>query len=216
VSDAVHASPSAVENPRTTRVRKIVIDAAIILFMEEGYRAVTPYRVSQVTGVARSTSYRHWPNQEALLLDTIDVVVHPHFSSTVVGDLGTDLTTALDALRRRLEHRPFRAIFTALLEHANRSDKIVPVQRRFVTGVIAPIRDIIEGAIEQGRLDVSVSPDEAAAQLTGPVFQQHVMVRTEITDELIAATVEGFIATNRLRARRIRRGLGSRTPSSQR
>ncbi len=202
MSDEHLSLTKADENPRTTRVRKIVIQAATTLFVEEGYRAVTAQRVSQMTGVARSTIYRHWPDQEALILDTIDVVVHPHGSVEVVGELGADLATSLHALRRRLDRRPFRDIFAALLEHANRSSKIVPVQRRFVAGVLAPIREIVAGAIEQGRLDVTVSPDEAAAQLAGPLFQQHVMLRTRITDELIAATVEGFLATNRIRANR--------------
>ena len=192
------------ENPRTTRVRKVVIEAATTLFIEEGYRAVTPQRVSQETGVARSTIYRHWPDQQALLLDTIDVVVFPHGSLDLTGDLATDLETALHALRRRLDRRPFRDVFAALLEHANRSREIVPAQRRFVDGVLAPIREVIDAAIEQGGLELSVSPDEAVAQLTGPLFHRHVMLRARITDELIAATVDGFLSSHGRRADRTR------------
>lgn len=184
------------ENPRTTRVRKIVIDAATQIFIEESHRAVTPQRVSQLTGVARSTIYRHWPDPETLLLDAIDVIVLPHATLEVTGELGVDLETALRALRRRLDRRPVRTVFSALLEHADRSGKLVPAQRRFVVGVLAPIREIIDGAVERGELHLSVSPDEAAAQLAGPLLQQHVMLRTRITDELIAATVRGFLAAN--------------------
>lgn len=196
MTEAALSRPTTGENPRTTRVRKIVIEAATRLFVEEGHRAVTPQRVSQMTGVARSTIYRHWPDRETLLLDTIDVVVLPHVSLDLTGELGVDLETALHALRRRLDRRPIRAIFSALLEHADRSRKLVPAQRRFVAGVLAPIREIIDGAVERGGLDMSVSPNEAAAQLAGPLFQQHVMLRTRITDELIAATVRGFLAAN--------------------
>ena len=193
------------ENPRTTRVRKVVIEAATTLFIEEGYRAVTPQRVSQETGVARSTIYRHWPDQQALLLDTIDVVVHPHRSLDLPGDdLRTDLETALDALRRRLDRRPFRDVFAALLEHANRSREIVPAQRRFVEGVLAPIREVIDAAVEQGGLELSVSPEEAVAQLTGPLFQQHVMLRASITDQLITATVDAFLSAHERRTVRTR------------
>jgi AcrR family transcriptional regulator len=193
------------ENPRTTRVRKIVLDAATALFMEEGYRAVTPQRVSQLTGVARSTIYRHWPDQVALLLDTIDLVVHPHDSVATVGELATDLATALESLQRRLDRRPFRDIFAALLEHANRSSEIIPVQRRFVSGVVAPLHQIVVEAVDQGRLDLCVSTEEAVAQLAGPLFQQHVMLRAPITHELIVGTVEAFIAASPAHARRGRR-----------
>ena len=192
------------ENPRTTRVRKVVIEAATTLFIEEGYRSVTPQRVSQETGVARSTIYRHWPDQQALLLDTIDVVVFPHGSQDLTGDLRADLWTALDALRRRLDRRPFRDVFAALLEHANRSREIVPAQRRFVEGVLAPTRAVIEAAVEQGGLELSGSPEEAIAQITGPLLHQHVMLRRRITDELITATVDGFLSTQEQRADRPR------------
>ena len=192
------------ENPRTTRVRKVVIEAATTLFIEEGYGAVTPQRVSQETGVARSTIYRHWPDQQALLLDTIDVVVFPHGSLEFTGDLRTDLEATLQGLRRRLDRRPFRDVFAALLEHANRSREIVPAQRRFVEGVLAPIRDVIDAGVEQGGLELSVSPEDAVAQLTGPLFHQHVMLRARITDELITATVDGFLSTQERRAVRTR------------
>lgn len=193
MSETAFSTSKTGENPRTTRVRKVVIDGAARVFIDEGYRAVTPQRVSQVTGVARSTIYRHWPDREALLLDTIDIVMAPHAGAELTGELAGDLRAALQGLRRRLGRRPFRATFAALLEHADRSRKIVPAQRRFVSGALAPLLEIIEGAVEDGRLEMSVSPKEAAAQLAGPVFHQHVMLRTRVSDELIEATIDGFL-----------------------
>ena len=184
------------ENPRTTRVRKVVLEASTTLFIEEGYRAVTPQRVSQETGVARSTIYRHWPDQQALLLDTIDVVVFPHGGLEWSGDLRADLVSALEGLRRRLDRRPFRDIFAALLEHANRSREIVPAQRRAVEGVLAPTREVIESAVADGRLELSGSAEDAVARLAGPLMHQHVMLRERITDELISTTIDGFLATS--------------------
>ncbi len=182
------------ENPRTTRVRKIVLDAATDLLIDRGHHAVTPQRVSTVTGVARSTIYRLWPDPVSLLLDAIDRVLAPDHAAPTVGDLGVDLATALERLRLRLNRRPFRAIFAALLDHATRSNDLIPAQRRFVAGVTAPLRGIVAGAIDDGRLDRSIKPDEAVAQLAGPIFHQHVMRRARISDALIANTVDGFVA----------------------
>ena len=143
------------ENPRTTRVRKIVLDAATDLLIDQGHHAVTPQRVSTVTGVARSTIYRLWPDPVSLLLDAIDRVLAPDHAAPTVGDLGVDLAAALERLRLRLNRRPFRAIFAALLDHATRSNDLVPAQRRFVAGVTAPLHGIVVGAIDDGRLDRS-------------------------------------------------------------
>jgi len=181
------------ENPRTTRVRRIVLDAAAELLIKEGHRAVTPHQVSKVTGVARSTIYRHWPDPVSLLLDAIDSVLAPDHTLSTVGSLRIDLTTALDSLRLRLNKRPFRAMFAALLDHATHSPKLVPAQRRFVSSVTAPLQSIIAEAIDDGRLAHSLVPDEAVAQLVGPIFHQHVMMRARISDDLIARTVDAFV-----------------------
>ncbi len=181
------------ENPRTTRVRRIVLDAAAELLIKEGHRAVTPHQVSKATGVARSTIYRHWPDPVGLLLDAIDSVLAPDHALSTVGDIHVDLTSALDSLRLRLNKRPFRAMFAALLDHATRSPKLVPAQRRFVSSVTAPLRSIIAEAIADGRFEQLLKPDEAVAQLVGPIFHQHVMMRARITDDLIARTVDAFV-----------------------
>ena len=96
----------------------------------------------------------------------------------------------------RLNRRPFRAMFTALLDHAIRSNELIPAQRRFVTGVTAPIRSVVAEAIEDGRLDSSIKPNDAVAQLVGPLFHQHVMLQARITDELIVNTVSAFVFAN--------------------
>ncbi len=192
----------AKENPRTTRVRKIVLDAATDLLIDEGHHAVTPQRVSTVTGVARSTIYRLWPDPVSLLLDAIDRVLAPDHAAPTVGDLSVDLATALDRLRLRLNRRPFRVMFSALLDHATRSSDLIPAQRRFVAGVTAPLRGIVVGAIDDGLLDRAIKPDEAVAQLAGPIFHQHVMRRARISDELIARTVGGFVAAHQVQTMR--------------
>ena len=184
------------ENPRTTRVRKIILDAASGLLIKEGHRAVTPHRVSKATGVARSTIYRHWPDPVSLLLDAIDSLLAPDHPLSTVGDLRVDLTTALESLRRRLSKRPFRTMFAALLDHSTRSPKLVPAQRRFVSGVTAPLRNIIKAAIDDGRLEQSLKPDVAVAQLVGPILHTHVMMHVRISDDLIASTVDAFVAQN--------------------
>ena len=184
------------ENPRTARVRKIVLEAATDLLIAEGHHAVTPQRVSTVTGVARSTIYRIWPDPVSLLLDAIDRVLAPDHAAPTIGDLRVDLANALESLRLRLNRRPFRVLFVALLDHATRSSDLIPAQRRFVAGVTAPLRGIVAGAIEDGRLGRSIKPDEAVAQLAGPIFHQHVMRRARISDELIANTVDGFVTSH--------------------
>ena len=188
---------AAGENPRTTRIRDIVLPAVIELLLAEGAGAVTALRVSEHAGVARSTVYKHWPDQHTLLLDAIDRIMTAHVPTSITDNLQDDLTTALSNLRRRMTKQPFRALFATLLDHANRDPAFVAAQRRFVNGVLQPIRDVLTAAIQRGDLLSTVDVDEAAAQLAGPIFSQHIMLRTTISDELITNTTRQFLHQQR-------------------
>jgi AcrR family transcriptional regulator len=165
----------------------------IELVLAEGAGAVTALRVSEHAGVARSTIYQHWPDQQALLLDAIDRIITPHVPTSITDDLEDDLTTALFTLRKRITTQPFRALFATLLDHANRDRAFVAVQRRFVKGVLQPIRDVLTASAQRGDLPPTVDVDDAAVQLAGPIFTQHIMLRATTSDELITNTTKHFL-----------------------
>jgi len=181
------------ENARTTRVREVIVDTAARLLVREGAGAVTAVRIAEDTGVARTTIYRHWPDPTALLLDAIDRVVRPHVTTRITDNLEADLMEALNNLQMRMRKKPFRFVFTALLDHANRDKNLVAAQRRFVNGVLQPIQDVITAALQRGDLLATVQVETASAQLAGPLFLQHVMLRSTISDELISETITQFL-----------------------
>lgn len=180
-------------NPRTTRVRQIILDAAIDLLIKEGAGALTAVRIAEKTGVARTTVYRHWTDNTALLLDAIDKLISPHVPTSLSENLEEDLSATLTNLKMRMTKRPFRIVFAALLDHANRNRDAVGAQRRFVSGVLQPLQDVLANAKGRGVLPSTVDVETASAQLAGPLFIQHVMLRTAISDRLIAQTIERFL-----------------------
>lgn len=181
-------------NPRTSRVCGIILDAAAGLLLRDGAGAVTALRVAEETGVARTTIYRHFPTSGDLLLGAIDRIVTPHLPTVITGKLEVDLMTALSGLAERMERRPFRRVFTALADHANQDDDFVAGQRRFVNGVLQPIHEVLASAIESRALSPSLDIETATARLAGPLFHQHVMRRTTVSESLIEETVAQFLA----------------------
>ena len=180
-------------NPRTIQVRQIILDAAIDLLIKEGAGALTAVRIAEKTGVARTTIYRHWTDNTALLLDAIDKLISPHVPTSLSENLEEDLSATLTNLKMRMTKRPFRIVFAALLDHANRNRDAVGAQRRFVSGVLQPLQDVLANAKGRGVLPSTVDVETASAQLAGPLFIQHVMLRTAISDRLIAQTIERFL-----------------------
>ncbi len=186
------------ENPRTTRVRDAVTDVVIRLLVEEGAGAITASRVAEAAKVARSTIYQHWSSMNGLLLHAIDRLISPHFETPVTGDLERDLVSALTLMRERMVKRPFRQVFSTLLDQANYHEEFAAAQVRFVTGSLEQIRAPLEAAIRRGELPSTLDVDMAILQLAGPLFVQHIMLRTTISNELIARTSARFIEEHRL------------------
>ena len=184
-------------NPRTIRVRELILNAAIDLLLDGGAGDVTATRIAEQTGVARTTVYRQWPDQASLLLATIDALVAPHAPTTTTGELPDDLTTVLTSLRTRLVTREVRPVFAALVDHASRDEAFVAVQRRFVEGMVRPTMEVLADARERGDLPLTVDCSTAASVLTGPLFHQHLSMQEPIDDDLIDRVVSQFIEFHR-------------------
>ena len=171
----------------------MILDAAIELLLRGGARDVTAKRVAEETGVARTTIYRHWPDQPSLLLATVDALVAPHATSVSSGDLHVDLTTALSRLRTRLVTRQVRPVFAALFDYATRDEAFVAAQRRFIEGMMQPTIDVLRDATQRGDLDASLDCTEAATTLTGPLFHRFLLMQSTIDDVLIEEVIARFI-----------------------
>lgn len=180
------------ENPRTARVRQVILDAAVELLVERGAHEVTANRIAEETGVARTTIYRQWPDQASLLLATIDTVTAPSFGSSATGDVTVDLRQSLSNLRRRLKVRPIRPIFAALVALASRDDNMIEAQQRFVAGLVRPTSDVLEAACERGALPADLNCPAATVSLTGPLLHQSLIMCQPIDDDLIDLVMAQF------------------------
>jgi TetR/AcrR family transcriptional repressor of mexJK operon len=98
--------PAPVEEDRSARKRRVILDAATTVFLRNGYRGTSMDEIAALAGVSKQTVYKHFADKErlfaAIILGTIDQVAEPfHAGLPTIGD-GDDLDGALGALARRL------------------------------------------------------------------------------------------------------------------
>ena len=86
------------EDPRVTRTRSVVLDAAATLLAERGYAAFTMDALVERTGVSKTTMYKHWPSRTGLVAATVGAMAtDPAAPDT--GDVRSDLIAlAMDSL----------------------------------------------------------------------------------------------------------------------
>ena len=182
-------------NPRTRRVRQLILDAAVEVLLSQGAHEVTATRVAERADVARTTIYRHWPEQSSFLLATIDALVAPHFPATSAGDIDTDLRADLENLRTRLVTREVRPVFAALAAHAASDDVFVAAQRRFIDQMTQPVVDTLRAGQERGELSAQLDCRFEADLLTAPLFHVHLVALGDIDDRVIDEIADRWLAT---------------------
>ena len=181
-------------NPRTRRVQGVILDAAVEVLLYQGAQEVTAQRVAERADVARTTIYRHWPDQGSLLLATIDALTEPHSPVSSSGSLGEDLSSALENLRIRLAARDVRSVFSAIAANAGRDQDFATAQRRFMQQLAQPTADALEAAQERGELGSNVDVQFEAAMLAGPILHEHLLMHNEVNARFVSEVLERWLA----------------------
>lgn len=195
MSNKASAEESRV-NPRTRRVREAILAAAIELLLEQGAQDVTAARVAERADVARTTIYRHWPDQRTLLLATIDALTASHRPTPTVGRLDEDVRTVLGLLRTRLATRDVVSVNGALAAYAAVDSAFSEGQRRLFEHLAQPTADVLTLAKEQGDLAADFDCAGEAMLLAGPLLHQHLSLHAEITDDFIDEVARRWLAAH--------------------
>lgn len=191
----MHVTPPPDDvDPRVRRSQEAVLAAALDLFVAGGPRAVTVDAVSDASGVAKTTIYRHWADRAHLLADTyracLPVVPTP--------DSGLDAADALRDVIRSLVHGLGTAPARPALPHLI-ATPLDPVESRalppdVMDQTFTPVVRAIEGAVASGVLPADTDVPEAKHQLVGFVIMSAIDPDCAMDDGLADRIVELFVA----------------------
>ncbi|MEU8900307.1 TetR family transcriptional regulator [Nocardia sp. NPDC048505] len=170
-----------------TETETLVLTAALELLLTEGAAALTPQRLHAITGVARTTVYRHWPTPRDFLAALIAVA--PHEPSRPSGDPAADLHTEVDLLCDRLRDKPVGAFLRALVTASASDSSCTELRQRYVADLLAPFR----GALRV--LDAEAAED-GAMRIAAPLLVDVLLLDRPVdrarahraVDELLART----------------------------
>lgn len=176
------------EDPRPAQTRELVLQAARLIVASDGQAAVTPTRLVDLSGVARSTIYRHWPDAAAIIADAMSEEDQRDAGLNRTGDPATDLRAYLVQLRDVLESAG-ATILVAQAEIAERDEQAAET----LAGNGRHRNKIMRELLDDPRADF----DTVHAQLVGPLFMRRFFIREPITDDLIDAVVAGYIESRR-------------------
>ena len=179
---------TAEANERAERSKRKVLAATYELLTESGLSGVSVQEVSERSGVAKTTIYRHWPSRESLLLDACSQLSsRPRDPNS--GTLKGDLDFLAVAVAVRLQ-QPWSTVLPSIIDAAERDKGLAGLQTQIHSQMREAFVTVIERGQERGELSRSHNPRELVASILGPLLYRRFFSREGLDDTFAKRIIE--------------------------
>jgi AcrR family transcriptional regulator len=184
--------------PRDPQADRAILDAAIELFVKQGYEAMSMEGIADRARVGKTTIYRRWPSKEELVVDAIDELIMD-VEPVDTGSLRRDLVELLTQLQVVLTSSRAGEVFPRMIPHVAGG---TPLGRAYLRRVIEPrfamLRSTLGHAVERGELPPGVDPELLRGLLVGPLLMWKLIGRLtrkgarERAEQIVDAVLKGL------------------------
>ena len=187
---------TAAVDGRVRRSRDRVLATAFDLLSENGVGGFSIDEVARRSGVAKTTIYRHWPSREALVLDAASRI-SAEVEVPDTGSLEGDVTAILVNLGYLLGTARWSSVVPSIVDIAERDPEFAAVHSRIQRGHAAPLRAVIERAVDRGVIPAATDPSGMISALIGPLYYRRWFSREPIDGQFVATIVSNVIGGQR-------------------
>jgi AcrR family transcriptional regulator len=175
-----------------------VLDAALDLFIENGFAATRVEDIAARAGLSKGAVYLYFPSKEAVLEGIVRRAIIPIATSALsfvagyVGDPRVPITLAMKTLAVRLSDPKVMAIPKLMMREMINFPEFAAMYRREVLDHVIPaLIGLIRNGIAEGHLR-PVDPEMTVRSIVGPILM-HVLM-----DEVFGIRPEGGLSVERL------------------
>lgn len=175
-----------------------MLNAALELFRERGYTALTVDSVAAQAGVSKATIYRWWSNKAAILIEAFLASVEPDVGFSDSGSLREDLVAQTSSLARVLGDPDLGSLVVALLGEAQHDVDLAAAFRdhwqspRRAAGLV-----VVNRAKERGEIRADVDSELVLDGVYGPLYLRllfgHAPLDERSLRELIEQVLNGLL-----------------------
>ena len=181
------------DDPRMARTRARALEATLELAAESGIHACTFDAVSERSGIARSTLYRHWSNQSELVTDALESQDVDEHVAPDTGSLRDDMLIHMLGLGRELESSTWGAMAPQLVAAASTDPELSDILRKGSDHYLRIDAEIIERAQERGEVASDIDSTHAALLFSAPIFYRYFMARHPVDGRWITSHVDAIV-----------------------
>ncbi len=173
-----------------------VLNAAGDMITKHGVDGFSMDSVARLSGVSKATIYKHWPDKEALCLETAKRLagVIPPLNSQNPRE---NLITFLEHLARRKKVPAWSRIWPRLMSYSINNPEFGRQLRQFlVEPQRLELRRILENAGRRGELIPDLDTDLSLSLLAGPIFHC-AMLKSDVPASFVEHVVDAFWKAHR-------------------
>ena len=188
------------DDPRIARTRARALEVTLQLAADCGLHACTFDAVSERSGIARSTLYRHWSNKAELVVDALNSQTQDtHRGAPDTGSLRDDMLSALLGLGWELENATWGVMLPQLVAAAATDPDMSAIHREQSKYYMGFFTEIMERAKGRGEVAADIDSSHAATLFVTPIFYQYLLARRPAEARWITSHVDTTVALFRQR-----------------
>jgi AcrR family transcriptional regulator len=192
--------PSAKEvhkmgRPRSQSADQDILEAALYLVSERGYRAVSVDQIAAHAGVGKMSVYRRWPDKASLVMDALLELIGPETDFPAAA-------TALESLKKQLhlQVKFFRGkhgkLIRSLVAEAQSNDDLAKAFRqRWLAPRRAGVSAVFKKALEKGELRADSDIELLIDMLYGPIYYRLLLGTGSLSSAFVEQLYERFFAS---------------------
>lgn len=178
---------------RTERSKAVVLAETYRQLSQSGLANVSIDEISRVSGVSKTTIYRHWPSRSALLIDACS-----RLGGTAdvpdTGSLRGDLDALLSGLAEQLQTASWSAVVPSIVDAAERDGDVLAMQAGWHQGLMQPFAAVVEQAKARDEVPSDADPQDMIATTAGALFYRRWFSREPIDARFVDAIVSAAVA----------------------
>ena len=180
------------DDPRMARTRARAFEATLELAAESGLHACTFDAVSERSGIARSTLYRHWSNQSELVMDALESQNVEHVAHDT-GSLRDDMLIHMLGLGREIESSTWGAMVPQLIAAASTNSDMSDILKKGSVYYLGIVAEIVERAQERGEVATDTDSTHVALLFSAPIFYRYFLARQPLDGKWITSHVDAIV-----------------------
>lgn len=177
---------------RVERSKAAVLAETYRQLTHSGISGVSIDEVSRVSGVSKTTIYRHWPSRSALLIDACSRLGNASLPPDT-GTLRADLHALVTNLAEQLQSAAWASVYPSVIDAAERDPEIAAMQSALHKSFMAPFHAVVERAKAKGEIQRDKPAADLIAAVVGPIFYRRWFSKEAIDGRFAEATIDAAI-----------------------